>query len=355
MNSRRAFTISSLSVWVLVLFLLVAGAHLLYTMNHPGWQAKALVPYLLMFVGVPLLLAAGFGFAAWLIFRKSDNAGNFVFCGLLLLMTATRLAIMTGVLPKNFSFRGSLPRLSAPGSSLQSPGPTGPAPAVEPARPTVPRLPRPQPPSRPESPAVPSPTPPVDESPRGPAPQPPRAPEPSAAETAAKAAMAAIRSELEAEIAALGPVVVEAFTDWAKPPRRDMRVLDARRAKAAELKSAAEKLESRLRGLQQEAEQSAADAGADRHTATAEAIRFTTEFNAMWRAMACDSIVRAAERIDEESGYLKQNFSKWKPERDGSITSSDFAITGRITSLRSQVEFAVRDADELTDRLEGGR
>jgi len=126
MNIRRGFTTSSLSFWVFLLFILVSCGHLVFAMSDPRWQAKAIVPYLLLFVAMPLLIATAIAFAAWFVARKSDPAGNFAFCTLLMLMILSRLAIMTGVIPKGFSFRDS-----GAGAAM-SPAPAGNQPPVAP-------------------------------------------------------------------------------------------------------------------------------------------------------------------------------------------------------------------------------
>jgi len=162
-------------------------------------------------------------------------------------------------------------------------------------------------------------------------------------------------AEMESEISALAGNLEATFTDWSKAPKHDMRVLDARRAAATDLKAKSNALSKRLDDLQREAQNKLVEAGVEQFAAQSESIRFTSRFGAMRRSHACDSIVRACDRVIDECDLLKPAFSKWSIDAKGEITSKDFAFKGRANGLRSQIEFAVRDSDELRQRLEDGR
>lgn len=327
MSSRRGFTVSSFSMWVLLLFLAVAAAHLIWTMNDPRWQMRGLVPFLLLFVGFPLVLAAVLGFTAWLLGRKSDLAGNFTFCTILLLMVGMRLAIITGLMPKGFSFRGSL-------NSLRS----SPPPAVPldhspaPAQSTPPRA-----------------TP-------GPTARPPAAPQqPTHANPAIAQALDKLSDEIAADVAAMWPDVQKAFSDWARPPRHDTNAINARLQQTATIKAAAEKLATRLRNLRDEAHSRLTAAGVNSAIAAGEAGHYSVRFNSAWRATSCDAVARAADRAKEEAEFLRQNFAKWSLDAKGEVTSSDMQVQSRARGVRSSLEFSIRNADQLKQRLDEGR
>lgn len=327
MSSRRGFTVSSFSMWVLLLFLAVAAAHLIWAMNDPRWQMKGLVPFLLLFVGVPLILAAVLGFVAWLLGRKSDLAGNFTFCTILLLMAGMRLALITGLMPKGFSFRGSL-------NSLRS-APPPPAPIDH-------------------SPAPPATAPPRN-SPAHTA-RPPAATQPlTHANPAIAQALDKLNGEIAADVAAMWPDVQKAFSDWARPPRHDLNAINQRLGQAASLKAAAEKLGTRLRNLREEAHDRLTAAGIDRAIAGSEAGHYSVRYNSGWRATSCDAVARAAERAKEEAEFLRQNFAKWSLDVKGEVASSDTQVRGRARGLRSSIEFSIRDTDRLKQRLDEGR
>lgn len=325
MSSRRGFTVSSFSMWVLLLFLAVAAAHLIWAMNDPRWQMKGLVPFLLLFVGFPLILAAVLGFTAWLLGRKSDLAGNFTFCTILLLMAGMRLALITGVMPKGFSFRGSL-------NSLRS-APPAPAPIDHsPAQSTPPR----------NTPAHLA--------------RPPAAPQqPTHANPTIAQALDKLSEEIAADVAAMWPDVQKAFSDWGRPPRHDMTALNERLSQAVTTKAAADKLGSRLRNLKDEAQRRLTAAGVNSAIASGEAGHYTVRFNSNWRATACDAVARACDRAKEEADFLRQNFAKWSLDAKGEIASSDMQVQGRARGMRSSLEFAIRDADRLKQRLDEGR
>lgn len=327
MLSRRGFTVSSFSMWVLLLFLAVAAAHLIWTMNDPRWQMKGIVPFLLLFVGFPLILAAVLGFTAWLLGRKSDLAGNFTFCTILLLMAGMRLAIITGLMPKGFSFRGSLNSLR---SAPPPPAPIDHSPA--PAQSTPPR----------NSPAH--------------AARPPAATQPPThANPAIAQALDKLSDEIAADVAAMWPDVQKAFSDWARPPRHDLNAINERLSRTAKLKDAADKLGTRLRKLKDEAQARLTAAGVNSAVAAGEAGHYTVRFNSTWRATSCDAVVRACDRAKEEAEFLRQNFAKWSLDAKGEITSSDLQVQGRARGLRSSLEFSIRDADQLKQRLDEGR
>lgn len=330
MKLQRGFAISSMSVWVTVLFLLVAGAHLAYAMNDPRWQGRALVPFLLMFVAVPIGIAAILGFTAWFLFRKSDTAGNFVYCGLVLLMVVMRIAVMTGIVPKGFSFRNSIPRPAITATNEVSPL-VAPHSSAQPA-PASPGSRRPQPPSSREQPVR------------------PLSSDPKVAST-----LQSITTEIAAEVTEFMPRVERAFSEWSREPRHDLKALVEREAAATELRAASDRLGRRLRELQQEAKRRLEGAGVDPSTAQAEAGRFMVTYNANWRATAADGVARAADRVIDETNFLREGFSKWTIGAGGAIASGDAGFQGVASGKRSAVAFAVRDLERLRVRLVDGR
>ena len=170
-----------------------------------------------------------------------------------------------------------------------------------------------------------------------------------------KAALDALTAELASEVSAMWSDVDAAFTDWAKAPRHDMRVLDSRRAAAADLKAVADRLGKRFRDVSREAQNRLVETGVERSIAQGEAGRFASDYCGIWRATACDTIERAAGRVIDECEYLKKDFSKWNLDAKGDLTSKDFAFKGRANGLRSVAEFSVRDKDDVRKTLDAGR
>lgn len=293
-------------------------------------------------------VAVGIGVLFYSVCRRSETAANLGY--------SVTLMLPVGL----FGYQGVNSLMNGPGArpAAQSAGSVPsiagtPAPMAAAPRSTTPG--EEQRPSAPPRTSSPSPT--APQTTTQPGTNPPIASRPTVATEDPKIeeALSILIAEIDADAVRVAQALEPAFADWAKSPKRDMRVLDARKAEATELKSESTRLATRLRDARTEAQNRLVEAGIDRSVAQSAAIRFSASGGTMWRAAGCDSVVRACDKVIEECDVLKQGFSKWSIDATGEITSKDFSFKGRARGLRSSVEFSVKDADRLRKQIQGER
>lgn len=322
--------------------------------KHAGYAAFALA------------LAGGLGAGAYFAFKKSDFAAN-VGMGLPLLaiavlLTWQRINYMTGV-------TGTQPASSsATGPYMAAAPPATPRPTLPP-RPITPPAPFTPPrgadtPTRPSAgaPTDPAPVPllqPPPPPPAGPADKPwnPNPAKRSPADVAASLADEdhPARVALDALAADLQPPIDDVLAlgvhldDLIKRPIPSTKPALMDRVKPAdELIVHAKALSARLRDLMAEASTRLGQAGQDPHTCAVLSARFARGIDPFERAVACDTIARAAEAAAEFFRLLHDNTGKWTVNAQGDVTVKDQGLKSKLFFARSSYD---HQKDRLADAL----
>ena len=343
------FTISSFSVLTLVLFLAVAAAQMWQVSNRQGFG----LPLVTIFLATPIIFAIVVAGLAYLIFRKSDTAGNAGFTVVLLIATVGRLVVMTGLIPQGTStrslIRGNSPSATPPSQGTSTPnrarpapptprpaqasGPTNPAPFI--ARPVAPA---------PQAPASQAP---ASRAPAERTPPPQRADDPRIATE-----LKALTEDLDAAAGALSLQAEQVMDALAKPPRADRAGLAQRQKDLEALKKASTDLEERFGGVQDEAQKRLA-ALIPASEAFPASVRFAAQFNGGWRASACRDYASMCDAAAEETQFLLDNLGKWSVDAKGQLTSKDLMISGRARGFRMHVDSYLGRRANIAERLRG--
>ncbi len=347
-KSRAGFSISAFSLLMLLVFLAVAAAQLWLESGRPGFG----VALVTIFLATPIVLALIVAALAYLVFGKSDTAGNGGFTAILLIATVGRLAYMTGMIPKGTSSRTLL--RGGAGTPLNQ----GTRPSATPTQPPL---------TTAQAAGQPRPTPAASNSPAlrqapvnaaGPAPRTavPAAtsnPDPAAETAAIKVVLDQLGKDLDTEAGALSLAAEQVMDEAERPPRAERRAVEQRLQNAAALKQRAAVLQEKFDGLQEEAQKRLADVGITKDTAFSASVRYSIEAKGMWRSGACRDYASMCDAVADESLYLRDNLGKWTVDAKGEVTSKDLMVKGRAQGLRMMVESYTRRRSDIADHLRG--
>jgi hypothetical protein len=326
LTHRARAGVTGIVVLVTVVYLAIALAQLI-----PNWS-RLHVNAIVLLLGVPMVLAAVVGTVAWLIFRRSATAWAIGWCTILILLSATRVLIMTGVITGS-ARKGTLAIASQPGptpapsaSPSDAPAPSQ-APAIQPTAPI--------PPPQPTAPAAPTPFPSsrdfaevarhVAQGGTGAAPVP---------------GVGAVLDRHASELASL----LDAFAREAAPfveslpgaPTIDPATLQDRVIRAEAARASAEAYASRARGLREALTADLASV-VDQATARRLAGQFVTFSFAENRGFAATQVATAAGDLVEQYRLILDKPGAWSMGSDGMPTCADGTLAARYRALHGKL------------------
>lgn len=358
-RSRRAFVANGWSMLALVVFIVVAGAHLAWVMNDPRWVNSKLLSFLLLFVATPLVIAVVLALTAYFLAARSDAIANSVLAGVLLLMSGARVGVMTGLIGRSQS--------PAPANATGAPAP----PIGGSSNPPSPPLAANPPPQRTPknfTPPSPGPRPQTDSAAK---PVPATAPAPPKPDTAPASASfedvlaALVKDEprlagrlddqavkLDADIAELSKKAGE-LSELLRKRTQAKKVLEDRRTSARALADLAGGLESRLRAFERDAEKTMESAGLDIGERVRASQRLGMQTHAFERAGAAADYQRGLKHVETLLDTMAESIGKWSYDKNGEVTSKDAALDGELRSAQFWVKNFRERIDELSRRLRG--
>lgn len=180
--------------------------------------------------------------------------------------------------------------------------------------------------------------------------RPPPARAPSADEAAAKAILDALAAEITKQIDDLSAKLPAVLDPLSKPPKQDIREIKKRIADIAAVREPLAALSKRLKDMSKEGDDKLKAAGIESVSA---AHMFASEYQAMPRSFAADSLLRILDSADEEATILRDNIGRWSIGKDGKVDSKDFSIKSKANSARFMLEAHLDRKNALLDDLKG--
>ena len=142
-----------------------------------------------------------------------------------------------------------------------------------------------------------------------------------------------------------------ALLDQARPfPKPLINELERRRTDAEAVKAGCTALAKRLFDVQREAKSRLETAGLSRHDALSASISFAAHANFGAQSSAAHRLEWAADAVIEEAVLLGDAIGRWGL-KDGTITTKDHALEGRVSGTRFRIQNAVTERQDLIGPL----